>query len=69
MRASKLDRVLYCEEAQRLLREYGEVVNELTVHHQKQFEAILDGDFEAHRFDLLIHDASPSSSPNRPKLT
>jgi predicted metal-binding protein len=58
MQASKLDRVLYCEEARRLLRKYGEIVNELIIHHQQQFTAVLEGDFEAHRFDLLIHDAS-----------
>jgi hypothetical protein len=57
MEASKSERVLYCEEAQRLLQVYGEIVNELTMHHQRQFAAILEGDFEANRFDLLIHEA------------
>jgi hypothetical protein len=57
MQVSRLDRILYCEEAQRLLMDYGEIVNELTIHHQLQFTAVLEGDFDANRFDLLIHEA------------
>ena len=48
---------IYCEEANRLLGEFGEAVQALMVLHEQQFRAIVDGDSTASRFDLLIHGA------------
>ena len=47
-----------CEEHNRLLDEFGVSIRELLVLHQQQFRAIIDGDGECSRFDLLIHMAN-----------
>jgi hypothetical protein len=47
-----------CEEHNRLLDGFGEAVQELLKLHEQQFLAIVGGDTEAHRFDLLIHMAN-----------
>jgi hypothetical protein len=44
-----------CEAAKRLLDEFAEAVREVIVLHEQQFLAIVEGDTEASRFDLLIH--------------
>ena len=49
---------IYCEEARRLLNAFGETIHELVQLHQQQFEAIVQGDLESSRFDLLIHMAA-----------
>jgi hypothetical protein len=46
---------IYCEEARRLLNAFGETIHELGRIHQQQFEAIVEGDLDSTRFDLLIH--------------
>ncbi len=48
----------YCEEARRLLDGFGEAVRELVQLHELQFLAIVDGDPECSRFDVLIHMAN-----------
>jgi hypothetical protein len=50
-------KVIYCEEARRLLEAFGEAVHELIKLHETQFLAIVEGDSNAGRFDLLAHDA------------
>ena len=50
--------VIYCDESRRLLEEFGEAVQRLLILHEQQFLAIVDGDLECHRFDLLIHMAN-----------
>ena len=47
-----------CQEHNRLLEGFGEAVRELLKLHQQQFLAIVEGDTESHRFDLLIHMAN-----------
>jgi len=47
-----------CREHRRLLQELGMAVRELIELHEQQFLAILEGDSECHRFDLLIHMAN-----------
>jgi chemotaxis family two-component system response regulator Rcp1 len=47
-----------CEEHDRLLDNFGMAVRELIDFHEQQFLAIVDGDGECHRFDLLIHMAN-----------
>lgn len=47
-----------CEEHNRLLDEFGKAVQELLQVHEQQYQAILSGDIESHRFDLLIHVAN-----------
>jgi len=47
-----------CEEHDRLLDECGMAVREVIELHEQQFLAIIEGDSECHRFDLLIHMAN-----------
>jgi hypothetical protein len=47
-----------CEEHNRLLDAFGAAVKELIDLHEQQFKAILDGDSECQRFDVLIHMAN-----------
>jgi hypothetical protein len=49
--------IVYCEAAKALLHEFGEAVQAVLRLHEQQFEAIVDGDSDAARFDLLIHGA------------
>jgi hypothetical protein len=41
-----------------LLDAFGEAVQELLMLHEQQFQAIVGGDPESDRFDLLIHMAN-----------
>ena len=54
---SKHQPAAYCAMAERLLSEFGQAVQEVLALHEQQFRAILEGDSEAGRFDLLIHEA------------
>jgi chemotaxis family two-component system response regulator Rcp1 len=47
-----------CEEHNRLLDRFGAVVQEILQLNQHQYRAIVEGDGETERFDLLIHMAS-----------
>ena len=47
-----------CQEQRRLLEEFAASVRELLQLHQQQFQAIMAGDLDCSRFDLLIHMAS-----------
>jgi two-component system, chemotaxis family, response regulator Rcp1 len=47
-----------CEEHNRLLDEFGGAVREILKLHEEQFLAIVEGDPDCHRFDLLIHMAN-----------
>ncbi len=55
---ASLSRSLGCDEHNRLLDEFGVAVQELLKLHQQQFLAIVEGDVECHRFDILIHMAN-----------
>ncbi len=48
----------FCEEGRRLLDLFGSSVQELLLLHEQQFLAVLEGDANANRFDLLIHEAN-----------
>ena len=48
----------YCEESRRLLDVFADAVRELALLHEEQFRAILSGDGDASRFDLLVHLAT-----------
>jgi hypothetical protein len=50
--------VAVCSEQRRLLDMFGEAVQELLLLHEQQFLAIVAGDLESNRFDLLIHMAN-----------
>jgi hypothetical protein len=54
---SPRERVIYCETAKGLLHEFGQAVQAVLRLHEQQFTAIVEGDSDAGRFDLLIHDA------------
>jgi hypothetical protein len=47
-----------CAESARLLDAFGRAVQELMRFHEQQFQAIIAGDSDANRFDLLIHEAN-----------
>ena len=51
-------RISGCQEHDRLLDAFGEAVQEVLKLHEQQFLAIVDGDSECNRFDLLIHMAN-----------
>lgn len=55
---SWLEAKSYCKDARHLLDQFGEAVQELVALHEQQFQAVVQGDMAAHRFDLLIHDAN-----------
>ena len=50
--------VAVCTEQRRLLDAFGEAVQELLLLHEQQFLAIVAGDLDSTRFDLLIHMAN-----------
>lgn len=47
-----------CAEHRKLLDEFGAAVHDLLKLHEDQFQAIIQGDSESNRFDLLIHMAN-----------
>ena len=47
-----------CAEHNHLLDEFGLTIQALIQLHEHQFRAIMDGDTESQRFDVLIHMAS-----------
>jgi hypothetical protein len=49
---------VYCEEGRGLLNAFGEAVHAVLAVHEQQFVAIVNGDSESDRFDLLIHMAN-----------
>jgi hypothetical protein len=51
-------RIAYCPEAESLLNGFAETVREVIQLLKQQFEAIMSGDSDAARFDLLIYEAS-----------
>lgn len=57
-KAEEASRKSGCEEHDRLLSEFGAAVRELLDLHQQQFQAIVEGDAESSRFDVLIHMAN-----------
>jgi hypothetical protein len=48
----------YCEDARRLLDEFGDAVRDVVQLHELQFQAIVEGDPDCSRFDVLIHMAN-----------
>jgi len=48
----------YCDTARQLLEAFGAAVQDVVSLHEQQFHAIVDGDSNAGRFDVLIHDAN-----------
>jgi hypothetical protein len=52
------ERTIYCEQRRQLLDAFGEAVQDLVKLHEQQFLLVVEDDLNAHRFDLLIHDAN-----------
>ena len=48
----------YCEDARRLLDDFAQALQELMQLHELQFQAIVGGDPDCNRFDVLIHMAN-----------
>ena len=57
-RPAYLPTICYCDSARRLLEAFGEAVRRVIFVHEMQFHTILDGDADAGRFDVLIHEAN-----------
>jgi hypothetical protein len=47
----------FCEEKNRLLRAFLEAIHELNALQSQQTQAVIDGDQEFSRFDVLLHVA------------
>ena len=47
-----------CEEHARCLENFGAAVREVLELHEQQWLAIIDGDHDSYRFDILIHMAN-----------
>jgi len=47
-----------CEDYRRLLDDFANAAKEVLHQHAEQLNAILEGDIECSRFDLLIHMAN-----------
>jgi hypothetical protein len=47
-----------CGQARLLLEEFSQAVGAATELYREQLKAIVEGDLEANRFDLLVHDAN-----------
>jgi hypothetical protein len=52
------DLVTHCGAAKELLDQFGEAVRAAGELHREQFQAIVEGDENSIRFDVLIHEAS-----------
>lgn len=50
--------IAYCDVRHRLLKEFTEAVQDLGLLHDQQVAAVLNGDQEFGRFDILIHLAA-----------
>ena len=50
--------ISFCDTSRRLLEAFGEAVKELRLLHEEQFLAVVSGDPDSSRFDLLIHMAT-----------
>ncbi len=48
----------YCEEKVRLEEEFLKAIRTLLVLHSRQTQAVIDGDPEFSRFDILVHRAT-----------
>jgi len=57
-RSESKERTILCKEGLRLLDAFGVAIRELLLLHEQQFMAVLEGDLDSSRFDLLIHMAS-----------
>ncbi len=47
----------FCEERKRLLDRFLEAIHELNELQSQQVQAVIDGDSDFNRFDLLLHMA------------
>ena len=54
---SRLESRVYCDTAKLLLEAFGQAVHKVLALHEQQFLAVVGGDSDAGRFDLLIHEA------------
>ena len=50
--------IIYCGEARRLLDALADAIHELIQVHERQFNAIIQGDMDCARFDLSIVEAN-----------
>jgi hypothetical protein len=53
--AARVPEIAFCEEKQQLTDRLLEAIHELTVLHSRQTQAVIDGDQDFPRFDMLLH--------------
>jgi hypothetical protein len=51
-------KIAYCRDSERLLNAFAEAVTEIMLLQEQQFLAVIKGDADIGRFDLLIHMAT-----------
>ena len=52
---TRIPEVGFCEEKNRLLNDFLRAIRELTALQNQQTQAVIDGDPDFSRFDLLLH--------------
>jgi hypothetical protein len=55
---SELPRIAFCEEKKRLMSEFLDAIHQLGELHAAQSKALIEGDHDFARFDLLIFMAN-----------
>lgn len=53
----RIPKVAFCDEKNRLLHEFLEAIHEITSLQSQQTQAVIDGDPDFARFDVLLHFA------------
>jgi hypothetical protein len=56
-RKPQIPAVGFCEEKRRLVDAFLEAIHELNALQSQQIQAVIDGDSEFNRFDVLLHIA------------
>lgn len=56
-RRTAIPEVAFCEEKNRLLDEFMKTIREITVLQSQQTKAVIEGDPDFPRFDVLLHFA------------
>jgi hypothetical protein len=52
---TQIPEIVFCPEKNRLQKEFLKAIHELSVLHSQQTQAVIDGDEDFGRFDILLH--------------
>jgi hypothetical protein len=56
-RTPRIPKIGFCEEKRRLVDAFLEAIRELNALQSQQIQAVIDGDSDFNRFDVLLHIA------------